>query len=394
MIEYTPQPRQLVLHRTIANQILYGGQAGGGKSHALRWDAIEMALRLPKFSGVLFRRTSPQLEKNHVKFLRQLPKEVGAYHEQKKTFNFKNGSEIIIKHLEHEHDVDDIQGWEIHWAGVDEAGQCTEYQLEYIKSRMRISEKLKEEWLDLANTLPPLEKYHTIEAINRLPRYVLSANPGGESHHYLKERYIDPAPAETLFHDSFTRDESDPDDKGATTIFIPATLDDNKYLGREYRRQFSGMPEWQKKMLRDGDWNIVPGAFFECWGPQHILKPFKIPAHWTKFRAMDWGFATPFCILWVAVSDGEPIETKHGEVCLPKESLVVYREWYGSKGRNKGIRKRAEEVAQGILDKEVEKISYSVADPAAWRTDSGPCVAEKMWGKDVYFRKADNERVF
>lgn len=385
-LDYTPQPRQALLHATNANQILYGGQAGGGKSHALRWDAIDFCINCPGLNAVLFRRTMPQLERNHVAEIRKLPKALGEYNETKKVFNFVNGSSIVFKHLEHEHDVDDIQGWEIHWAGVDEAGQCTEYQLEYIKSRIRIPDSLKEKWSALGK-----QAY-----VDRLPRLALSANPGGVSHHYLKERYIDPAVPGEIFRDSFTRDETDPDDEGAPTVFIQSTLDDNKYLGKEYRRQFAGLPEWQKKMLRDGDWNVVAGAYFDCWtgewSENHIIKPFQIPAYWTRFRALDWGFATPFGVLWFAVSDGSPVETKHGEVSFPKDALIVYREWYGSEKGNKGLRLPAEDVANGIKSRESEKITYGVADPAMWRTDSGPSAAEKMRRNGVIFGRADNQR--
>lgn len=384
-LDYEPQPRQALLHNTTANQILYGGQAGGGKSHALRWDAIDFCINCPGLNAVLFRRTMPQLERNHVAEIRKLPKALGEYNETKKVFNFINGSSIVFKHLEHENDVDDIQGWEIHWAGVDEAGQCTEYQLEYIKSRIRIPDSLKEKWRGLGKS----------PYVDRLPRLALSANPGGVSHHYLKERYIDPAPPEELFCDHFTRDEEDPDDKGAVTVFIPSTLADNKYLGKEYRRQFSGLPEWQKKMLRDGDWDVVAGAYFDCWAEfsrNNIIKPFSIPDYWTKFRALDWGFATPFDVLWLAVSDGSPIDTKHGEVSFPKDALIVYREWYGSEKGNKGLRMPAENVAKGILERESEKVKYGVADPAMWRTDSGPSAAEKMRREGVIFGRADNQR--
>jgi Phage terminase large subunit len=396
VISYTPQPRQKLLHGTDAQQILYGGSAGGGKSFSVRWDGIDFAVNLPGFQGVIFRRTGPQLEKNHIKFVRSDARKLGAeWNETRKTLHWPNGSEIAFKHIEHEKDVEDIQGWEIHWSGIDEAGQMTEHQLEYIKSRMRISEDLRKAWVEQGKGAWAA----------KLPRYVMSANPGGVSHHYLKERYIDPHPPETVFCDPYSRDDTDPDDKGSTTIFIPASIADNKYLGKEYRRQFAGMADWQRKMLRDGDWNVVAGAFFDCWSPANIVPSFKVPAHWTRFRSMDWGFATPFSVGWWAVSDGGPVTLSNGESrTFPEGCLVRYREWYGcGEKRNSGLRMDGFDVGRGIREREsrplefghreYEDIRYSVADPSMWKADSGPSQAEKLSRAKCFFRRADNQRI-
>jgi hypothetical protein len=32
----------------------------------------------------------------------------------------------------------------------------------------------------------------------------------------------------------------------------------------------------------------------------HVVKPFEIPADWPRWRSIDWGFANPFCCLWLA----------------------------------------------------------------------------------------------
>ncbi|HJY06185.1 MAG TPA: hypothetical protein VJ323_07695, partial [Bryobacteraceae bacterium] len=80
---------------------------------------------------------------------------------------------------------------------------------------------------------------------------------------------------------------------------------------------------------------------------------------------------------------------------LPRGSMVRYREWYGRKGPNEGLKLTAEEVAHGILSKEQpgEKITYSVLDPAAFAVDGGPSIAERMGKVGVSFRRADNKRV-
>jgi hypothetical protein len=80
---------------------------------------------------------------------------------------------------------------------------------------------------------------------------------------------------------------------------------------------------------------------------------------------------------------------------LPRGAIVRYREWYGRKGPNEGLKLTAEEVAHGILAKEQpgETIAYSVLDPAAFAVDGGPSIAERMGKVGVSFRRADNKRV-
>jgi hypothetical protein len=312
---------------------------------------------------------------------RQLPSTIGIYNETHKHFP-----------LEYDRDCEDIQGWEIHAGYVDEAGQLTPYMLDYIISRNRLGgyEKVMESWG------PELNTYKA-----RLPRYALSANPGGISHHYLKTKFIDPGPPETIFYDPSLKDPSDPEDKGWSTIYIPASMRDNQYLDAGYAAQFGNLPEHQQRQLRDGDWNVVPGAFFDCFDSQkHVIKPFAIPDHWTRFRACDWGHATPFSVGWWAVSDGQPVTGIDGiNVIYPEGALIRYREWYGCVKKHglsttKGMRLSGTELGVGILErqKENENINYSVADPSMWRSDGGPSQAERALKAGVVFQKADNQR--
>lgn len=394
--DYVPQPRQAVFHQAKARQVLYGGAAGGGKSAAIRWDAIDFCLSVPRLTAVIFRRTQPQLLRNHImEIKREIPSELGIYNETHKHMQFHNGSVLIFKSLEYDRDCEDIQGWEIHAGYVDEAGQLTPYMLDYIISRVRLGkyqltlEKYREEH-------PESQPY-----IDRLPRYALSANPGGESHHYLKAKFIDPAPPETLFFDSALKDPDNPDDKGWSTIYIPASMRDNKFLDAGYAAQFGNLPDHIQRQLRDGDWNVVPGAFFDSFDSQeHVVRPFAVPLHWTRFRSIDWGHATPFSVGWWAVSDGEPVTDSTGkEATYPEGAMVRYREWYGCemkgvRATTKGLRMSGTELAEGILDfeSEGEEIAYSVADPSMWRTDGGPSQAERCHMAGVILRKADNQR--
>jgi hypothetical protein len=227
-----------------------------------------------------------------------------------------------------------------------------------------------------------------------IPRCVLSANPGGRSHHYLKSIFIDSAPPETIFYDDTMKNPLNPNHKGWKSIFIPAKSTDNKYLDDDYEGQFGGLSDWMQKMLRDGDWNVAAGAFFDCWDTRkNVIESFEIPDHWAKFPSVDWGHATPFSIGWWAVVS-EDTEV-HG-MTLPRGALVRYREWYGmkqTKERNLGLKLDGSEVGRRAKEMTTEKnVSLGVCDPSAWRSDGGPSQAEKMINAGFILRRADNER--
>jgi hypothetical protein len=386
-LSYSPQPRQLVLHQTQADQILYGGAAGGGKSHAIRWDLIDFCIHVPNLNATLFRRTLPMLLKNHIIPLRrELPKDygLGTYNETRKMYEFVNGSILQFQHIEYDRDCDDIQGSELHVAGIDEAGQMTPYMLGWIQSRVRLGEA-QERFKEYIKLDPKIKPY-----LDRLPRLVMGSNPGGESHHFLKEQFIDPAPAETKFDVEFESPLTGRKVK-KSRIFIPAKMTDNRFLDDGYEAQFAGLPEWQQKQLISGDWNVVPGAFFDCWGPTNIIRPFAIPDHWTRMWSCDWGFRQPFWIGEWVISDGTLVSDLGGQdIKFPADCMILVREWYGQEKGNKGIRMSAFDV--GVELKSWRQPEIRVADPSLWRSDSGPSPAERFAQAGIYWNKADNER--
>lgn len=387
MIElpYTPQPRQQLAHIAKASEVFYGGSAGSGKSAYLRWDAVDFCINCPKLFAMLFRRKFTQLQNNQIRPLQlALPSQVAEWNESRKEFRFFNGSILTMKHMEHEQDIDDIQGLDIHYAGIDEAAQFTPYQLAYIRSRMRLGD-YRGTLEKLISKTPRLRYY-----LERLPRLTMASNPGGEAHQYLKDNYITPAPPEV----------EHVGEDGISRIFIPARMPDNKYIDANYEKQFDELPAWQRDQLVNGDWDAVSGAYFDCFRrDEHVIQPFSIPHHWTKFRGFDWGFHEPFACGWLAVADGTPVMDRNGDqLTFEPGTLIVYREWYGAiKGKrgwtNRGIRLDPEAVGRGILERETgEEVAYGVADPSCWRSDGGPSVAERMVKAGVVWQKAANER--
>ena len=75
--------------------------AGGGKSHAGRYDRLAFCLENPGLQAFIFRRSLPELDANHIQPLkRELPQELGNYNETRKRYEFFNGSSIQFQYLE------------------------------------------------------------------------------------------------------------------------------------------------------------------------------------------------------------------------------------------------------------------------------------------------------
>src|SRR5437764_3097680 len=101
---------------------------------------------------------------------------------------------------------------------------------------------------------------------------------------------------------------------------------------------------------------------------------------------MDWGSAHPFSVGWWAVASetlairSSAASTK--ERLIPRGALIRYREWYGARSPNVGLKLTAEEVARGIIQRELpdhdeegrSPIVYGVLDPAAFAQDGGPSI--------------------
>lgn len=222
-----------------------------------------------------------------------------------------------------------------------------------------------------------LRSAHNVER----KRIRLTANPGGPGHSWVKARYVDPAPGGlTPILDEVS---------GIERIFIPSKVTDNMILmqqdpGYVARLQQVGSAELVRAWL-DGDWNAVQGAYFTEFGIHHVIPPFQIPQSWLRFGCFDWGSASPYCYLWIAVSDGR---------FVPKNSLVVYREDYGANPDGKGRKWTAEQVAENILHMQRrDETVYSVGDPSMFKEDGGPSIAERMAAKGLRMRPADNKRI-
>ncbi|MBU8921776.1 MAG: terminase family protein [Bacteroidales bacterium] len=345
-------------------EIFYGGARGGGKTDGMIGkNAIKASIYGKDQKGVFFRKELPQLEAA-IDRCKQIYLPLGwKWAEQKKTFTSPGGSTLKFRMLERDADAEKYQGQDF-------------------------TDVYMEELTNYASPTPINRLRATLRSAVGIPCQLHgTGNPGGPGHHWVKERYIDPNPAglEIL-------EEELPNGATHKRIFIPAKLDDNlklMELDPDYENNlYMSGSEALVKAWRWGDWNVVEGAFFDCWHRRMVHKPFLVPADWTKLVSFDWGSSKPFSVQWWAVV-ADDYTTSEG-VLLPRGYLLCYREWYGAKAPDVGLKLTAEAVGLGIKQRTTEKINDWVADPAIFKEDGGPSQAERM---GLPFRGADNTRV-
>lgn len=370
---------------TVATEVLYGGAAGGGKSHLMRVAAIVWCGAIAGLQVYLFRRNRGDLIKNHMEgpkgFRAMLAGWVasGLCSIVEDEIRFWNGSKIYLCHCNEENDIYKYQGAEIHVLLVDELTHFTEFMYRFLRNRVR-----------MVGVVVPKDM------AGRFPRILCGANPGNIGHLWVKTTFVSPAPPLSLKRQAAA--------EGAMLRqYVPARLEDNPSMtdddpGYEGRLEGLGSKSLVQAM-RWGDWDVIEGAFFDCWSPQrHVVRPFEVPQDWDRFRSGDWGSASPFSFGWWAIVV-DKFKTPDG-VWLPRGCLVRYREWYGAKAGqpNVGLKLTAEKVGEELWQREERdpKLKYGVLDPSAFKEDGGPSIHERIWngsGRRTLFRKADNARV-
>lgn len=349
-----------------ADEVLFGGAAGGGKSYGQLADALIYGLKYPKSKQLILRRTYSELEHSLIMTsLGFFPGDICKYSSSAKKWQFINGSIIEFGYCAVQSDVIRYQGAEYDVVRFDELTHFTEEQYTYLISRIR--------------------------GVNNYPKMVKSStNPGGIGHGWVKRRFIDGAVPGEINIDKET---------GVKRLFIPSFVTDNVFLmeaDKEYIKRLNQLPEKERKALLCGEWDVYDGQVFSEWQNylpgkktrrwSHVIEPFEIPDTWRRYRAFDFGYAKPFAVSWFAVdNDGVAYN---------------YRELYGCTGEpDVGIKWTAQRIA-----KEIRKIEDSeekgmhitgIADPAIWNSTGSTegSIAEMMEKCGVYFEKGNHDRL-
>lgn len=413
-IGYDPLPKQRIFHSCPADEVLFGGAAGPGKSRALLEHLVKNCLHVPGGRAVMFRRRFPDIRKMIDDSKLIVPESFAKYNENDHRWVFaprlnpweqggpERQSVLQFSHMNNADDRFNHQGEEYDWIGFDESTHFTPDMVEFLRTRNR-------------STIP-----------GSRAQMLYASNPGNIGHLFFSQQFVFPEQRDVELLSFWDERLTGPDDKQGwwarypagtrgtpepfivwrpnptrdqvvankrreslgedvlpvpTRCFIPGLLEDNPYLyhdGRYEARLLSNPNENQRRALRYGDWTVFEGQYFTTFDPDvHVIDPMSPPPHWRKWASMDWGSEAPLAYLWHT----QDPETKQ---------IITYRELYRT-------RMETPYACEIILDLTGdEHINYTAADPAMWngysREDS-LSFAELFERNGVELIKAQNSRL-
>ena len=378
VINYQPTPKQAIFHASKANEILYGGAAGGGKTKALIMDAFFRCLKWPGTTAVIFRRSYTELEDTDIKEAQSsYPESVATYNTGRHEYRLINGSKIMFRHCENEADRFKYSGLEAQFMYFDELTTFTQVIYDFLKTRLRAKKSL-----------------------GVVPIVRSASNPGNIGHGWVKKMFVDAGPYMEI-REQEIYSEALHKAKKIRTQYIPALATENPFITDDYIFELEQKPEALRRALLNGDWDSFEGQAFpeivikpentdRRW--THVIEPFPIPLDWPRYFSFDYGYSDPFACQWWAMDS--------------KGRAYLYREWYGcvSGKADTGLKLTPVQIADGILERETEEIHNNIrvirtADPSIFDKSRGNSVADQMapgyLGRagGVVFNKGDNTRI-
>ena len=352
-LELTLTPRQRAFVEAGADEVLFGGAAGGGKSYAQLADALLYALRYPGSRQLILRRTYPDLERSLIaQHLAFYPRTVYRYASSAHLGRFVNGSTVEFGYCDNEKDVYRYQGAEYDVIRFDELTHFSESMYLYLLSRLR--------------------------GANRFPKSVKSStNPGGVVHARVTARFIPPAPAGREWAAA-----------SGTRLFLPSRVQDNPFLIQRdpgYLRRLENLPDAQRRALLNGEWDLFEGQFFAEFRQEvHVCEPFAIPAHWPRYLTLDYG-TDMLAAYWAAMDE--------------TGRAWVYREVYEGRDNGKGEGGRGHTIgaAARLLRQagQGESLRATLAPPDLWnrRQETGRSAADYFAEAGLPLTRTSNDRV-
>ena len=238
-IQWKPSPKQIkafeYLTDNTTTEILYGGGAGGGKSHlGCAW-SIYCCLKYSGIRGVIGRAILKTLKESTLLTFFKVCKEWGLkkdidfkYNSMQGVITFSNGSEIYLKDLflyPSDTEFDELGSTEYTFGFIDEASQVNKKAYQILMSRLR----------------------YKLDEFKLIPKLLTCTNP---SKNFLYADFYKKAKDNTL--ESYKK-------------FIPALVQDNPFISHYYIENLHKLDKISQERLLFGNWEYDddPSRLFE-----------------------------------------------------------------------------------------------------------------------------------
>jgi PBSX family phage terminase large subunit len=273
IVRYEPRGAARELFTAPDSEICIAGSAGTGKSVAALYKVFLTCLNVPNTRALIVRQTHASLTSTTlITFEHKVAAEAlatgivswfGGSSRQPPAYRFSNKSTIVVGGLDR---PEKFLSAELDLIFIDEATETTVTALETLISRLRGTS---------------LKRKQIILACN-------PAHPG----HWIKRRC----------------------DLGSMRMLVSKHSDNPAYVnldgtytdaGADYMSKLDALTGVRRLRLRDGIWAAAEGVIYEAFSDVHVIDPFVVPEHWTRWWVVDFGFTNPFCWQdWAEDGDG------------------------------------------------------------------------------------------
>lgn len=328
-------------------ETLYSGTRGPGKTFTLLMDfAQEIGKGYGSaWKGIIFRRTYKELAdilaKSRELFGLVFPQAKFYESPDKYYWQWPTGERLMFRHFAKPGDYWDYHGHEYPFIAWEELTN----------------------WATDEGYLQMMSCCRSTQA--GMPRkYRATTNPYGVGHGWIKQRFrLEGCPRNEQMRTPIIKDAVDSSgnpEPHRVTIF--GYLRENTILlaadpGYPQRIRASAANPAMADAWLSGSWDIVAGGMFEhTWDRDvHIVSAFMPPNTWRIDRTYDYGWSSPFALLWFAESDGSDYRDSGGKLrSSVRGDLFVWREWYGWSGKpNEGKPLTMAKIAKGIVEREM-----------------------------------------
>lgn len=397
---WTPQPGSQVAYLTSpVFEVLYESNRGSGKTDSL---LIDFAMEVGQgwgadWRGILFRPEHVQLEeiinKSKELYPRIFPS--ATFNEGKSVWQWPTGEKFYFRHVKRLADYWKYHGHQYPYVCFDE---LTNWADDKLYRRMMSICRSKRVGIPI--------------------KFRSACNPSGVGHNWVKRRFKLPVLSGRTVGELITEPHEIWVNGQRRVIMrdrvaVHGDVMENRILLHAQPDYLANLSESASSPAElqawlYGSWDITAGGMFDdLWNADyHVVPniPFnRIPRGWSLDRSYDHGQSSPFSVGWWAESNGEPVEVEgrwYGQI--PGDVFRV-GEWYGWNGReNEGVRMTAEEIADGIMEREQDwgiqhRVRPGPADVKAFDpTNSAHSVEGDMRARGVKWVLADkspNSRV-